>query len=91
MKVDLSKPFKDLDGTILPEGPICKILARVLANSTQGDPLKIFGWAMKLIDCKEIELDKSDFNYIKSFIKDSGSLSNLYKAQALEAMGEFSE
>lgn len=91
MKVNFNKLLKDLDGREIPHGNAGKVIANVLVSQTKGDAVKYWGWAQKLHDGKEMELDKSDFDTLKNFIKDSEVLPVLTKAQVLEIMGDFKE
>jgi hypothetical protein len=98
MQVNLNKPLIGLDG-VEAKDPVRseaitlgKLLAGQLANHNQGDPLKLSSWAMKLYNGKPIMIpDKSDLDTLKTFIKTSQQLTNLMKAQMLEAIDEAEE
>jgi hypothetical protein len=55
----------------------------VLVQSSKGDAIKLWFWAQKLFIGEELELDPSDAEILKNFIKDSDSITILAKAQAL--------
>lgn len=86
MKIDLNKSVKDLDGIEIPDGHMGKIIANMLVSSTRGDALKYWGWAVKLNNKEEIDLDKSDFETFKEFVKSHEHLTILTKAQVLELL-----
>lgn len=95
MKLNFNVSFKDLLGqSIIIEGEpanIGKMLGQALASSNEGDALKMFDWAMKLYAGTELDLDRSDYDKMKSFINVSKVLSNLQKGQMLEIMKEFNK
>lgn len=91
MKVDLNYLIKDLDGKELDSAHMGKTIANLLVNQTKGEAIKYWGWALKLNDLKELELDKSDFDTLKTFIKDSDQLFIIAKAQILETLGDFKD
>lgn len=87
--MNFNKPFKDLLGMPLidetgKEVIMGIVLANQLVSSTLGDPVKFWGWALKLAEGKDIELDKSDKGTLKSFIETNDKLTILVKAQLLE-------
>ena len=83
MKLDFNFELLDLDGTVIKNENVSKILANKLASASKGDALKFWDWAKKLFKCEVIDLDKSDQETLKGFIKDS-ELPIIYKAQILE-------
>jgi hypothetical protein len=60
------------------------MLAGALASSSKGDALKFWDWAKKLFKGEVLDLDKSDQETLKGFVKDSDSFTVLAKAQLLE-------
>jgi len=60
------------------------MLAGALASSSKGDALKFWDWAKKLFKGEPLDLDKSDQETLKSFVKESESFTVLAKAQILE-------
>lgn len=91
MKLNFNKPLLEIDGTAVSESNLGKGLATSLAYSKKGDSIKYWGWALKLDEGKELELDKSDYDTLKSFIKENEGLIVMIKAQLLEVMGEFKQ
>jgi len=89
-QLDFNVPLKQLDGTEISDMgkplTIGRILSSQFASATKGDALKLFGWATKLYDGKPLDLDESDKEVFKEFIKNSDQLTNLTKAQALQVL-----
>ena len=83
MKINMNIAIFGLDGKELPESNIGKLIAQVLVQSSKGDAVKLWFWAQKLYAGEELELDPSDAETLKSFIRDNESLTILAKAQAL--------
>ena len=79
----MNKPVLGLDGKEIDGSHLGKIIAQTLAATTKGDALKLFTWAQKLYSSEELDLDPSDTETLKNFIKESESLTILTKAQAL--------
>ena len=86
MKIDLNKPVLELDGTEAPNTTMGKILAQLLVSETKGDALKLWDWAQKLYKGEIIDLDKSDQEVFKNFIKENEGLPIITKAQILELL-----
>jgi len=93
MKINLNKNITDLDGKEVQNSTIGKTIASFLAyNSKEGDAVKMWGWALKLNNNEELELDKSDFNTLKNLVITSkGVFTIAFIAQFIEAMGEFKD
>lgn len=89
MKVSLNFSIKDLEGKEIPDSNAGKVIANLLANANEGNAVKYVAWALTFHAGGEVELDKADFDTLKSLISDSKNITNLVKAQALEALGEF--
>lgn len=83
MKIDMNMPIFGLDGVELPDSNLNKLVAQMLVNTSKGDALKYFHWAQKLYKGEVLELDPSDSETLKNFIKDNEQLTILVKAQAL--------
>ena len=81
------KPIKERleDGTEV-ELTMGKALAPMLAGARKGDALKMFNWALKLHNGEEVELDESDKETLRAFIKADESITNLFEAQLLLAL-----
>ena len=90
-KLNFNVPLKQLDGTDIKEGDkpltVGRLLSSQFASATKGDALKLFTWAQKLYAGEELELDPSDKDVFKEFVKNSESLTILVKAQALTILG----
>jgi hypothetical protein len=83
---DLNKNALDLDGSEISGVNLAKVVAQTLSQSPKGDPLKFWGWATKLHSGIELDLDDSDMEVFKNFIKESESLTVLAKAQILKSL-----
>jgi hypothetical protein len=86
--LNFNQTLKGLDNTEVLDAsgsPVTlgKLLSSQLANANKGDALKFFTWATKLYNSEELELDLSDTQTLKEFIKSSDSLTILAKAQLL--------
>lgn len=80
-KIDLNFKLKDLDGNDIEDAN--KLFAKALMTEKTGDPVKYFGWAMKLNVGEILEVDDSDLIKMKEVSKNSESLTMLGKAQFL--------
>jgi uncharacterized protein YecA (UPF0149 family) len=83
-KINLNKAITDLDGKDIEGSNLGKLVAQMLASATKGDALKFMSWALKLHAGESLELDPSDVETLKNFIKDHDQLTILSKAQILE-------
>lgn len=86
--LDFNQTLKGLDGKEVKEGDnaltLGKLLANQLAFTNKGDALKLFTWAQKCWNGEKLDLDKSDEQTLKDFIKNNEQLTVLAKAQLLE-------
>lgn len=83
-KIDLNKAITDLDGNAIEGSNLGKLVAQMLVTSSKGDALKYMAWALKLHAGETLELDPSDKETLKNFIKDHEQLTVLSKAQMLQ-------
>ena len=83
-KINLNKAITDLDGKDIEGSNLGKLVAQMLVSSSKGDALKYMAWALKLHAGESLELDPSDVETLKNFIKDHDQLTILSKAQMLE-------
>jgi uncharacterized protein YecA (UPF0149 family) len=83
-KINLNKAITDLDGKDIEGSNLGKLVAQMLASASRGDALKYMAWALKLHAGEELELDPSDKETLKNFIKDHEQLTVLSKAQMLQ-------
>lgn len=91
MKVDFNFDLVGFNGEILLNEKeqttnAGKLLAIALAGSTKGDALKFWDWAVNLNKGEILDLDSSDKETIKNFIKDSEGFTILAKAQLLQVL-----
>ena len=84
MKLDFNFDFIGLDDQVFEGGNAGKMLAGALASASKGDALKFWDWAKKLFKGEVLDLDKSDQETLKGFVKDSETFTVLAKAQLLE-------
>jgi hypothetical protein len=84
MKLDFNFEFIGLDDQVFEGNNAGKMLAGGLASASKGDALKFWDWAKKLYKGELLDLDKSDQETLKGFVKDSESFTVLAKAQILE-------
>lgn len=89
MILNLDKILVGLDGQDILDAtgnPIMlnKALANSLMNSTKGDAVKYYDWAVRLYKTGTLDLDRSDWDHLKEFIKGLDQVANIYKAQLLE-------
>lgn len=87
--MNFNKSIKTLNGIDVKDAngkdvTLGNILAEQLVSGSKGDAVKFYGWALKLHDGKELELDKSDTQTLKDFITNNEQLTILAKAQLLE-------
>lgn len=82
----MNKAILGLDGKELDGSNLGQLVAQVLVQSSKGDALKFWHWAQKLYSKEELELDPSDSEVMKNFIKESEVLTILVKAQALNCL-----
>lgn len=86
MKIDLNFDLTELDGQVIKNANAGKILANNLVQQTKGDALKFWDWAVALNKGEILDLDTSDQETFKSFIKNSETLPILTKAQILHKL-----
>jgi hypothetical protein len=89
MKLNFNFNLTDLEGKELLERDGSKVNAgKLLANSlvqqTKGDAIKYFEWALALNKGEILDLDTSDQDVLKSFIKDSEAIIILAKGPLLQ-------
>lgn len=85
--IDLNFNLKGLDKNELsPVRHAGQLLADVMAADVVSDSLKFYSWALKLYAFEQIEIDVSDTELLKKFVKDTKNLTVLSKAQILEKM-----
>lgn len=83
MKLNLNFNLKDLQGQEIQDANAGKAIASALAQESKGDALKFWDWATKLYKGIELDLDASDAETLKNFVKNNESLTILLKGQVL--------
>lgn len=87
MKIDFNIPIKALDGIVNEDLKVHEQLASLLAQDrATKDAIKTYTLASNMYQKGEIDIDTSDFNYIRSFIDRSENIPALLKGQVLEAI-----
>lgn len=86
MKLDFNFNLIDLDGNQIENANAGKLLANTLVQQAKGDAVKYWEWALSLNKGEIIDLDSSDQETLKSFIKDSEALAVLAKGQLLQVL-----
>lgn len=86
MKVDLNFDLSELDGTPAQGINLGKIIAGSLVQQTKGDALKYWDWAVALNKGEALELDSSDQETLKNFVKENENMTIYVKAQFLMAL-----
>jgi hypothetical protein len=83
MKLNFNFNLVDLDGKELEGANSGKLLANTLIQQTKGDAVKYWEWALALNKGDILDLDTSDQETLKNFVKDSETITVLAKAQIL--------
>lgn len=86
MKINLNFNLVDLDGKEIENANAGKLVANSLVQQTKGDALKFWDWALSLNKGQELDLDTSDQETFKNFIKDSEHFAIIAKAQILNKL-----
>lgn len=86
MQLNLNKQIKDLSGKDVEGATLGAILADHLVQGAEGNPLKFYGWGIKLVAGEAIELDEADKQTVKSFVNESKRMPILIKAQVLQEL-----
>jgi hypothetical protein len=86
MKLDFNFNLVDLDGNQINNANAGKLLANTLIQQSKGDAIKYWEWALSLNKGEVLDLDSSDQETLKNFIKDHEQLTILTKAQVLEVL-----
>jgi len=86
MKLNFNFDLLGLDEQPIEGANAGKLLANALAQGSKGDALKFWDWAVSLNKGEVLDLDSSDQEKIKNFIKDSEGFTILAKAQLLQVL-----
>jgi hypothetical protein len=84
MKLNFNFNLLDLDSKEIEGANAGKILAGALVSQSKGDAIKFWELSLKLNNGEVVDLDTSDQNLLKTFIKDSESITILGKGQLLQ-------
>ena len=84
MKLDFNFNLVDLDGNSIENANAGKLVANSLVQQSKGDALKFWEWALALNKGEVLDLDSSDQETLKNFVKDSENFAIIAKAQLLK-------
>jgi hypothetical protein len=84
MKLNFNFNLVDLDGKEIDNANAGKLVANSLVQQSKGDALKFWEWALALNKGEVLDLDTSDQETLKNFIKDSENFAIIAKAQLLQ-------
>jgi hypothetical protein len=91
MKIDLNFDLLGLDGLAVIDQTgktinAGKLIANSLVQQSKGDALKFWDWAVALNKGEVLDLDSSDQETFKNFVKDNEGLPIITKAQILHKL-----
>ena len=90
--INLNKDFLGLDGKAVEgQDNLAKLLGNIMGNSTQGDALKYYAWALELYKTGILKVDDVDCDTIYNLIKDHATVSVILKGQILALIKEAKE
>jgi hypothetical protein len=84
MKLNFNFNLVDLDGKEIDNANAGKLIANSLVQQSKGDALKFWEWALSLNKGTVLDLDTSDQETLKNFVKDSEQFPIISKAQILK-------
>lgn len=84
MKLDFNFNLVDLDNNPIDNANAGKLVANSLVQQSKGDALKFWEWALALNKGEVLDLDSSDQETLKNFVKDSENFAIIAKAQLLK-------
>jgi hypothetical protein len=84
MKLNFNFNLLDLEGQEIENANTGKLLAGALVQQSKGDAIKFWEMALKLNKGEVIDLDTSDQQLLKTFIKENESLTILAKGQMFQ-------
>lgn len=90
MKLNLNYQIKDLTGKEISgeNANASKALAGSLAGANKGNAIKLFNWALQFWKGESVEIDKTDKEFLESFIETSETLTVLAKASMINSIKE---
>lgn len=87
IKLTINSPILGLDGNpLIPESKMNQLVANILAIGNSGEPAKFVNWARLFFNGETVLVDESDYAKILSAIKKQESVTDLAKAQILDAL-----
>lgn len=84
MKLDFNFSLVDLDNNPIDNANAGKLVANALVQQSKGDALKFWEWALALNKGEMLDLDSSDQETLKNFIKENENFAIIAKAQLLQ-------
>lgn len=92
IKINLNKPFLNIDGEVLKNGEtdsnMGKSVGNYLAQTNKGNAIKLFALAIDFHKTGEVEVDEADFKTIRDMVETNDGFANLAKAQVLKEMDD---
>ena len=84
MKINLSKIITKLDDkeALVKDKSAGYVLANYLMDMSTAKPMKMFKLAVDLLEDKDIEIDKKDYDELVSIVETS-QMANIFKAKIL--------
>lgn len=83
MTLNFNRPLLNIKGEDTKQC-LSDLLADLLASEQEGNAVKLYGWALKLANGKELELDKADTKLLEETIEKSRRIMVIVRAQLLE-------
>lgn len=89
-KLDLNFPITQINGEAFEneKQTVGQLFANALVSQAKGDPLKYYGWGILLATNKPIELDESDLQTLKEFVRSSENMTILLKGPVMQAISK---
>lgn len=91
MKINLAFNFTNLLGKEISGESAGKILAAYLSTTNKGNSIKLWDWALKLYNDKDLEIDSTDADVLIGLIENAENLTVLAKAQILNYINSVKE
>lgn len=89
IEISLNALLKEVDGKEVPNTTLAKVLSKRLAYaSDSGNPVKMYDWATQLWSKGVINVDRTDYDFIKDFVEKDKELLVFAKAQVMLSMKE---
>lgn len=83
MKYNFNKPLRSIKGEE-QSTRLSDALADLLSTENSNNAVKLYGWALALVNTGELVLDKADKKILEELISTSNRMIVLLKAQLLE-------